>query len=73
MDKKAPIFVALDTPNLNKAITIANDIKSFVTGIKLGPIFFSKNSIDKVNELSEMNLKVFVDNKIHDITSTVEK
>ena len=73
MVKKAPIFVALDTPDLKQAIAIANDVKSFVTGIKVGPIFFSKNSIDKVSKFSEMNLKVFVDNKIHDITSTVEK
>ena len=73
MVKKAPIFVALDTPNLNKAITIANDIKSFVTGIKVGPIFFSKNSIDKVYKFSEMNLRVFVDNKIHDLESIVLK
>ena len=73
MVKKAPIFVALDTPNLTDAITIANEVKSFITGIKVGPIFFSKNSIDKVSKFSEMNLKVFVDNKIHDITSTVEK
>jgi len=42
VDKKAPIFVSLDTPNLNEAITIADDIKSFVTGVKVGPIFFSK-------------------------------
>ena len=73
MVKKAPIFVALDTPDLKQAVAIANDVKSFVTGIKVGPIFFSKNSIDEVSKFSEMNLKVFVDNKIHDITSTVEK
>ena len=73
MVKKAPIFIALDTSDLNQAIAIANDVKSFVTGIKVGPIFFSKNSIDTVSQFSGMNLKVFVDSKIHETTSTVEK
>ena len=54
MDKKAPIFVALDTPNLNEAITIASDIKSFVTGIKIGSIFFYRLN------------KNFTENKISD-------
>ena len=70
---KAPIFVALDTTSLSDAIGIANDVKDFVTGVKVGPVFFSKNSLDKINKFSEMNLKVFVDNKIHDIRSTLEK
>tara|TARA_B110000014_G_C19905875_1_gene468694 strand:- start:2 stop:694 length:693 start_codon:yes stop_codon:yes gene_type:complete len=71
--KKAPIFVAIDTSEIDVALKIANDVKDFVTGVKIGPVFFSKNSIDEVSKFSKMGLQVFVDNKIHDIGSTIEK
>jgi len=71
--KKAPIFVALDTTSLNDAISIANDVKDFVIGVKINPVFYSKNSLDKIKKFADMNLKIFSDNKIHDICSTVEK
>ena len=45
MVKKAPIFVSIDTPDLKAALKIASDVKDFVEGIKLGPIFYAKNSL----------------------------
>ena len=73
MVKKAPIFVAIDTPDLETALKIASDVKDFVEGIKLGPIFYAKNSPDKINKFSEKGLKVFTDLKLHDISSTLTK
>ena len=73
MVKKAPIFVAIDTPDHELALKIASEVKNFALGIKVGPVYFSKNSIDTVNKFSAMGLKIFVDNKIHDIGSTLEK
>ena len=73
MSKKSPIFVAIDTPDYKLALKIAGDVKNFASGIKIGPVYFSKNSIDTVNKFSSMGLKIFVDNKIHDIGSTLEK
>ena len=73
MVKKAPIFVAIDTPDHEIALKIASEVKNFALGIKVGPVYFSKNSIDTLNKFSEMGLKIFVDNKIHDIGSTLEK
>ena len=73
MVKKAPIFVAIDTPDHELALKIASEVKNFAFGIKVGPIYFSKNSIDTVNKFSAMGLKIFVDNKTHDIGSTLEK
>ena len=73
MVKKAPIFVAIDTPDHELALKIANEVKNFALGIKVGPVYFSKNSIDTVNKFSAMGLKIFVDNKIHDLGSTLEK
>jgi orotidine-5'-phosphate decarboxylase len=71
--KKAPIFVAIDTPDHELALKIASEVKNFALGIKVGPVYFSKNSIDTVNKFSAMGLKIFVDNKIHDLGSTLEK
>ena len=45
--KKAPIFIALDTSDLNQAIAIANDVKSFVIGYPL-------NMNNKKNEMTEL-------------------
>ena len=73
MFKKLPIFVAIDTPDHELALKIASEVKNFVLGIKVGPVYFSKNSIDTVNKFSAMGLKIFVDNKIHDLGSTLEK
>ena len=73
MVKKAPIFVAIDTPDHELALKIASEVKNFAFGIKVGPVYFSKNSIDTVNKFSAMGLKIFVDNKTHDIGSTLEK
>lgn len=73
MVKKAPIFVAIDTPDHELALKIASEVKNFALGIKVGPVYFSKNSIDTVNKFSAMGLKIFVDNKIHDLGSTLEK
>ena len=73
MVKKAPIFVAIDTPDHELALKIASEVKNFALGIKVGPVYFSKNSIDTVDKFSTMGLKIFVDNKIHDLGSTLEK
>ena len=73
MVKKAPIFVAIDTPDHELALKIASDVKNFALGIKVGPVYFSKNSIDTVNKFSAMGLKIFVDNKFHDLESILEK
>ena len=73
MFKKLPIFVAIDTPDHELALKIASEVKNFALGIKVGPVYFSKNSIDTVNKFSAMGLKIFVDNKIHDLGSTLEK
>ena len=73
MPKKSPIFVAIDTPDHELALKIASEVKNFALGIKVGPVYFSKNSIDTVNKFSAMGLQIFVDNKTHDLESTLEK
>ena len=69
----SPIFVAIDTPHLERARAIAGAVKSHAGGLKLGLEFFCHNGRSGVLELSELGLPVFLDLKLHDIPNTVAK
>ena len=49
-----PIFCAIDTPSLQKAISLGNNIKFSVGGIKVGLEFFSSNGPQGVAKLSNL-------------------
>ena len=68
-----PIYVAIDTPDLERAKTIASRIRHHVGGIKLGLEFFSANGRQGVREMGELGLPIFLDLKFHDIPNTVAK
>jgi orotidine-5'-phosphate decarboxylase len=68
-----PLFVALDTPDLGRARTIAAAVAPHAGGIKLGLEFFSANGPAGVAQLSRYGLPVFLDLKLHDIPNTVAK
>jgi orotidine-5'-phosphate decarboxylase len=70
---KSPIFVAIDTPDLDRAKSIATRIKNHVGGIKLGLEFFCANGRHGVREMAELELPIFLDLKLHDIPNTVGK
>jgi orotidine-5'-phosphate decarboxylase len=67
---RAPIFVALDVDDANQALHLAKSIKNFVGGFKVGPRLTYKYGSDFVKSIAEVG-PVFVDNKYHDIPSTV--
>ncbi|MEO7688638.1 MAG: orotidine-5'-phosphate decarboxylase [Sphingomonas sp.] len=67
------IFVALDTPDLERAKAIANRVHHHVGGIKLGLEFFMANGRAGVREMAEIGLPIFLDLKFHDIPNTVAK
>ncbi len=67
------IFVALDTPDLEKARALATRVRHHVGGIKLGLEFFMANGRNGVHEMAELGLPVFLDLKLHDIPNTVAK
>lgn len=69
----SPIFVALDTPDLEKAKAIATRVRNHVGGIKLGLEFFMGNGRHGVHEMAEIGLPIFLDLKFHDIPNTVGK
>ena len=69
----SPIYVAIDTPDLDKARTMAAAVKRHAGGIKLGLEFFCHNGRAGVLELADLGLPVFLDLKFHDIPNTVAK
>ena len=69
----SPIFIAIDTPDLERARTIAASVRNHVGGIKLGLEFFSANGRHGVREMAEFDLPIFLDLKFHDIPNTVAK
>lgn len=70
---KSPIFVALDTPDLERAQAIASKVRNHVGGIKLGLEFFSANGRHGIREMADLGLPIFLDLKFHDIPNTVAK
>jgi orotidine-5'-phosphate decarboxylase len=66
-----PVFVALDTPDLERAIALCAAVRGHVGGVKTGLEFFSANGADGVRAIVELGLPVFLDLKFHDIPNTV--
>jgi len=68
------IILALDTTNLDEAISIARKVKSKIFTIKLGLEFFNahgKEGVKKFNEIGITN--IMLDLKLKDIPETVYK
>jgi len=68
-----PIFVALDTPDLARALEIAEAVRAHAGGLKLGLEFFAAQGLEGVRRLGALGLPIFLDLKLHDIPNTVAK
>ena len=66
-----PIFVAIDTPDMDRARALAKAVAPLAGGLKLGLEFFCHNGRAGVTELAATGLPIFVDLKFHDIPNTV--
>ena len=73
MNPKNPIFCAIDTPDLGRALFLGKTLEGHVGGLKLGLEFFSSVGFDGLNEMSKLGLPLFIDLKLHDIPNTVYK
>lgn len=67
------IYVAVDTPDLERALEIAGAVRGEAGGLKLGLEFFAAQGPAGVRRVSELGLPVFLDLKLHDIPNTVAK
>lgn len=65
------IFTALDTTDVDHAVSLARNLTGHVGGAKLGKEFFTANGPDGVRRVSDTGLPVFIDLKWHDIPNTV--
>jgi orotidine-5'-phosphate decarboxylase len=68
-----PIFVAIDTPDLERAVQLAKAVKGSAGGVKLGLEFFCAHGPSGIRQLAAIGLPVFLDLKLHDIPNTVAK
>jgi orotidine-5'-phosphate decarboxylase len=66
-----PVFVALDTPSLERAKALAQSLQPFIGGVKLGLEFYGANGPEGVRAIVSAGAPVFLDLKLHDIPNTV--
>ncbi|WP_443026001.1 orotidine-5'-phosphate decarboxylase [Sphingomonas sp. PB2P19] len=67
------IYLALDTPDLDRARAIATKVRQHVGGLKLGLEFFAAHGQPGVHAMQQLGLPIFLDLKLHDIPNTVAK
>jgi orotidine-5'-phosphate decarboxylase len=66
-----PVYCALDTTDVGKALAWARAIKPYVGGLKIGMEFFNANGPQGIAKIADVGLPVFADLKLHDIPNTV--
>ena len=70
---KNPIIVALDVPDANVALTLAEAVAPAVGAFKIGKELFVSAGPDIVKRVRDTGASVFLDLKFHDIPNTVAK
>lgn len=69
----SPIYVAIDTGDLDTARSLAKAVGRQAGGLKLGLEFFCANGPAGVAEIADSGSPLFLDLKLHDIPNTVAK
>jgi orotidine-5'-phosphate decarboxylase len=67
------LLLALDVPDVTRAVNIASQARPFVSGYKVGLELLMASEPGAVERIGEFGLPIFVDAKLHDIPATVEK
>ena len=71
MTANNPICVALDTPDLERAIALARALKPHAGYLKIGMEFFYAHGATGYARVAAAGLPIFLDLKLHDIPNTV--
>jgi orotidine-5'-phosphate decarboxylase len=66
-----PICLALDTPDLDRAVALTRALKPHVGMVKIGMEFFYAHGAKGYAAVASQGLPVFLDLKLHDIPNTV--
>ena len=70
-DRASQLLCAIDTTELDAAVSVATSLKGLVGGVKLGLEFFTANGPGGVAAVAESGLPLFLDLKFYDIPNTV--
>lgn len=65
------IFVALDTPDLDRARALVTALRGRIGGFKVGLELFTSHGPGLIDEILNSGSQVFLDLKFHDIPNTV--
>lgn len=71
MTKNNPICVALDTPDLARAVQLSKILYGKVGMMKIGMEFFYANGTKGYEAVAASGMPIFLDMKLHDIPNTV--
>lgn len=71
MPSANPICLALDTPDLDRAVALARALKGRIGMVKVGMEFFYAHGARGYAAVAGQGLPVFLDLKLHDIPNTV--
>ena len=66
-----PICLALDTPDVDRAVALARMLKNHVGYLKIGMEFFYAHGAKAYEAVAAEGLPIFLDLKLHDIPNTV--
>jgi orotidine-5'-phosphate decarboxylase len=68
-----PIFVAIDTAEIERAIPLIQAVRAHAGGVKLGLEFFAALGPEGIRRVAELRIPIFLDLKLHDIPNTVAR
>tara|TARA_B100000902_G_C27322565_1_gene925788 strand:+ start:16224 stop:16916 length:693 start_codon:yes stop_codon:yes gene_type:complete len=68
-----PIFCAIDTSDIDKAVALVDQIYPHIGGIKLGLEFFTSCGLLGMEKIKKLEIPIFIDLKLYDIPNTVKK
>jgi orotidine-5'-phosphate decarboxylase len=71
MTQTNPICVALDTPDLERAVSLAKTLLGHVGMMKIGMEFFYAHGAKGYDAVATTGMPIFLDMKLHDIPNTV--
>lgn len=66
----SPVIVALDSPSMNVALTLADTLDPKLCRLKVGKELFTRSGPAIIDALHQRQFEVFLDLKFHDIPNT---
>lgn len=71
MTSASRVVVALDVPELARAVALARRLSPFLAAVKIGSQLFTAEGPQAIRAMHDLGLRVFLDLKFHDIPNTV--